>query len=350
MSDLSSNGRDAFARSRRRLVVGLFLVGAGALATVLLPWSRPTARGVDALAPPNSGALGSQERPAASPELDAPPLEALGPSRPAGTGVRCRIVCDESPAWTVEAVASAQVAPVPSVEPPRAPAGERALAFTLPPGDWALRASAPDFVGPWRTVVVPATARDQEIELDLPLQRCSRVIGSVQRPDGGALDGFPVTVRDAAGRALARARTDALGVFRLDCVPPAVVRLVVGAPARPDAEPLDVEVLAGVTDVGTIPLRPLRDLRVLVVDASDVPVPDALVRASADLDDPDDEPVRTDATGRAVVRRLPMGELRLHASHADGARGNTPVGANEPAEEVVIVLRRPGEAAPANGR
>lgn len=240
------------------------------------------------------------------------------------------------------------------------------------------------------------TQRDVAIgtgNLLLRVERCGRVAGVLVSADGTPIAGSSVSAdRSDGATAMAnavdpdgqlppleersRAKTDELGRFALEDVPPGMVTITARGKTHRPAQQSGLRVLPG-SDVADLRLiadagatlrvavvdgerRPARDARVRVERAPE-PAADGSVRVAAgafvggDVDTSGDVSFfggsqvlgteTTDADGVAVLTGLPSGRVLVRAEHADLAPA-VPVTLELPrvgAVDAALALRAPGE-------
>lgn len=192
---------------------------------------------------------------------------------------------------------------------------ERELELELAPGNYSLAAEASGAA----SLPVPLEL-ERSTDVTLLLQPLSTLAGAVVDGEGAGVAGLPVHWRRA--RALERSTsTDAFGAFQLEGLVRGAGELVLGDPRSPILPPRALELVAGLLDLGSIPVPQLGELLVRVVDENDVPVAAALLSGSGDQGGSID--ARSDLDGLARAAFLPPGMYRVFASHPALGRGNT---------------------------
>ena len=297
-----------------------------------------------ALRAPEASAVAAEARPSepavarAEPSADAARETAAvpsGPERPlrdparfAGRGsIRGRI---ELPEGALPAVWSARLAPSRALiggerAEPRVlelAAGETEFAFEdLPLAGYELSVRVPGLHALARHVLL---VRGQEhLDLAIELSLPSAVSGRVVDAAGFPQHGLGLVLERAADRSRSTALSDAAGFFRFEDVAPGEVRLFAGAPERPLAGPLDLDVRAAEEHVPELVVPVLGAIDVLVRDADGRAVAGAAVRGYGDAGGVLE--AETDSSGRARARFLPGGTYKLFASLPEVGTGWTRV-------------------------
>jgi hypothetical protein len=138
---------------------------------------------------------------------------------------------------------------------------------------------------------------------------------------GEPVSELPVFLVAARGIEPRRTTSDVGGSFGFASVPDGTWNVALGGAEHPIVPHLAAQVSGGEVDLGDLALPPLGELEVLVVDDGERPVPSIDVTGRGTRGGTVD--ARTDATGRALARFLPAGEIRVFANDPALGRGNT---------------------------
>ena len=174
--------------------------------------------------------------------------------------------------------------------------------------------------------------------VELQLAPSARLTGWVRDEAGTALEGVAVALV-RRGATQASARSDARGRFALEPLPAGEYELVLGDPAGP-LVPRTPLVLAADDGPRELVVPVLLALRLRVLDRDGAPVPGAQLEGTGK---PGGQlSGSTDAEGRLCAERLPPGDYRVYARHAELGRGTLALAldATSSAREFELVLYR----------
>lgn len=154
--------------------------------------------------------------------------------------------------------------------------------------------------------------------VELELAPSVRLRGFVRDEEGAVLEGIAVALA-RRGALEARAKTDAAGRFALAPLPAGEYELVLGDPEGP-LVPRSTLVLAENDGPRELVVPTPVPLRLRIIDDQGAPVAGASIEGTG-------KPGGrlegvTDEEGRLAIERLPPGDYRVYARHAEHGRGN----------------------------
>ncbi len=188
----------------------------------------------------------------------------------------------------------------------------------LPDGRFVVRVTTPDGRTAVSEEVVVGTAGRWEVAL--PLAAASTVHGRLRTAEGGPVSMGHVAVRSERDQRRHEATTDGRGRFAFPSLAPGpYVAVAWGTGGAPTESVFDLP--PGTALPLDLDLLPAGAVAVAIVDPRDRPVAQAILlarRPGEPFLGPPDTPVRTDASGRAVLEDLPTGTIEVVARATDG--------------------------------